>query len=277
MTLKLGLDPKLMAQAVRALEPFARAFQDSDAFTLLIIGELRTGARDQKVIEGKETVKPRLITVHPVTGTAAHHVRRAARAAWFARNMRGDVHEGGNLFVDGQAVDLDPQAVEQLAGQWAWEEFARLRIGVAYWLEALQKLGALNPDQTSPIRYHDDLKVIIAGIEAALGGAEGPSAPDAPEYHALTQGVEDLGGPSDAQVAEQLIVDAEIVCGAVLTVAGPGDGQLGFIVTCQRDEHDYGDGADAHAGIGEDGELWTWPNVAPPTVPDEPQAGGRGE
>jgi hypothetical protein len=48
-------------------------------------------------------------------------------------------------------------------------------------------------------------------------------------------------------------------------------GNLGFIVTCQRDEHPYGED---HAGKGEDGELYEWPNDAPPAVKDEPQAGG---
>jgi hypothetical protein len=275
VALKLGLDTKLKAQAERALLPFAQAFQDSNGFTLLVIAELRTSERGEKVIDGGESVKVRLITLHPVTGEAAWHVRRAARAAWAARNMRGEVHDGGNLFADGQAIDLDPDAVEQLLGMWAWEEYSRIKIGVEHWLEALRKLGALNPAQTSPDRYHDDLKVIVDGLQATLDASpEQPDAPDAPEHHALTATVEDVQmTPEQAKArAEELIEEAQIVCGAVLTVALPNG--IGFVVACQRDEHDYGFDENGHAGMGEDGELYVWPNPAPRTAADEPQSGG---
>jgi hypothetical protein len=276
VALKLGLDSALKAQAERALLPFAQAFQDSNGFTLLIVGELRTSERTEKTIDGGETVKVRLITLHPVTGEAAWHVRRATRAAWAARNMRGQVHEGGDLFADGQAIDLDPDAVEQLLGQWAWEEYSRLKVGAEYWLEALRKLGSLNPAQTSPDRYAADLKVIVDGLQAVLDASpEPPDAPDAPEYHALTVDVEDLAPMTPEQAkqrAEELIEEAQIVCGAVLSVALPNG--IGFVVTCQRDEHEYGFDGDGHSGIGEDGELYVWPNPAPRSAADEPQAGG---
>jgi hypothetical protein len=271
-TVKVKLDTALKAQPDRALSPFADAFHDSDAFTLLFVGELRTSERTEKVIDGGEAVKVRVITAHPVTGPAAHHLRRATRAAFYARNIRGEMAEGGNLFHDGPVVDLDASAMENLAGLWAWEEFARLRISVGHWLEALRKVGALNPAQTSPDRYRDDILVITEGLEAALAGVPEPDVPDAPEHHALTATVEDVAR-SAAQVAQDLIEDAEIVCGATLLVTGPGDlGQ--FVVTCQRDEHPYGEDGDAHAGLGEDGELYTWPNPAPADATDEPQSGG---
>lgn len=276
MTLRLKLDTALKAQTERALAPFAEAFQDSDGFTLLIVGEFRTSERGEKVIDGGETVKIRLITAHPVTGEAAHHVRRATRAAWAARNMRGEVHEGGNLFVDGQAIDLDPQAVEQLLGMWAWEEYSRIKVGIEYWLEALRKLGALNPAQTSPDRYAGDLKVIIDGLQAVLDASpEQPDAPDVPEHHAVTATVEDLAPMTPAQAAqraEELIEEARIVCGAVLSVALPNG--IGFVVTCQRDEHGYGFDGDGHSGMGEDGDMYVWPNPAPRSAADDPQAGG---
>jgi hypothetical protein len=271
VALKLGLDTKLKAQAERALAPLAQTFQDSDAFHLLIIGELQTSERGQKVLDGGESVKVRLVTVHPVTGEAAWHVRRAARAAWAARNMRGEVHEGGDLFEDGQTVDLDPEAVEQLAGQWAWVEYSRIKVGVEYWLEAVRKLATLNPATTSPDRYAADLKVVVDGLQALLDGSpDAPDAPDVPEHHAITATAEDiLMSPEQAKArAQELIEDAEIVCSAVLTVEGPGG--LGFLVSCQLDEHEYG--VD-HAGMGEDGEGYEWPNPAPKHVDDEPQAG----
>jgi hypothetical protein len=269
----MGLDTKVKAQVEKALTPFAQAFEDSDAFTLLIIGELRTSERSQKVIDGGETVKVRLITAQPVTGEAAHHVRRAARAAWAARNMRGAVHEGGNLFADGQAIDLDPSAIEHLAGLWSWEEYSRIKVGVEHWLEALRKLANLNPSQTSPDRYAADLKVIVDGLQATLDASpEQPDAPEVPEFHALTDHVESIVlSPEQAKArAEELIEDAQIVCGAVLTVSGPGG--LGFLVACQLDEHGHDED---HAGMGEDGESYQWPNPAPPIVEDEPQAGGQ--
>lgn len=271
-TLKLGLDPKVKAQVEKALAPFADSFEDSDAFTLLFIGELRTSERSQKVIDGGETVKVRVITAHPVTGEAAHHVRRAARAAWAARSIRGEVQEGGNLFADGMAIELDPNAIEQLAGLWGFEQYATVRVGVEYWLEALRKLGALNPAKTSPDRYAADLKVIIDGLQSVLDGTAAPDAPDAPEYLALTADREDVPlSPEQAKrQVEEMIEEAEIVCDAILTVEAPG-GALGFLVRCQLDEHGYD--VD-HSGMGEDGEQYTWPNPAPEGAQgDGPQAG----
>jgi hypothetical protein len=266
MGIKLKLDTTLKAQPDRALEPHTQRFYDSPAYTVLVVGELRQSEFTNKTIDGGEVVKVRLITAHPVTGAAEDHVRKATRAAFYANNIGGEVHEGGHLFADGQAVDLDPSALPHLAGRWGFEEFARLRVGVEYWLEALRKVGALNPERTAGSRYRDDIRLIIAGLEAAVKGAPQPDAPDAPEWHAITADVEDIPAQDAVRDDGDDIVDATIYCGAVLEVTGPGELE-GFTVTCDLADHEYGTD---HRGTGFDRRVYEWPNPAPDTVPDEP-------